>query len=260
MKTASPTTRSRTRSKTPSPAAATASRAQAPRRRSPEATAAAAERAPRRGYGGRSGAELMAERRDRLLAAGMDLYATRGYAHTPIELLCAQARVTTRHFYEQFESREALLSALYERIVSELRDAVLRALQTPGLTPEQRIEQAIRALVESYVGDPRRARIGVLEAVGVSAGMERRRREVIHDFARVLEAYAGELARQGLVPVRDYHLISVALVGGINELLAEWLTTEHPPGTAQLVEVISELLRALLLGGRALRGAPGAAA
>lgn len=238
MKPASPKSRSR-------PSRALASK--------PVRSASPARKTPsRRGYAGRSAAELLAERRARLLEAGMNLYAARGYAHTPIELLCAEARVTTRHFYEQFENREALLSALYERIISELRAAVLLALQIPGLEPEQRVEAAIRALVHSYVDDPRRARIGVLEAVGVSAGMERRRREVIHDFARVLETYANDLARQKLVPVRDYHLISVALVGGINELLAEWLTTDHPPGTAQLIEVISELLRTLILGGRAL--------
>ncbi len=190
----------------------------------------------------------------------MHLFASRGYAHTPIEALCAEAKVTTRHFYEQFESREALLSALYECIVGELRTAVLANLQEPGLDPEQRVEYAIRALIHSYLDDPRHARIGVLEAVGVSAGMERRRREVIHDFARVLEGYSNELARSGVIPVRDYHLISVALVGGINELLAEWLTTDHPPGTQQLIEVISEMLRALILGARVLHGQDGAAA
>ncbi len=208
---------------------------------------------PRRGYGGRSAAELQADRRARLLAAGMDLFASRGYAHTPIELLCAEAKVTTRHFYEQFESREALLSALYESIISELQSAVLGALQVPGLTPEQKISGAIRALVHSYLDDPRHARIGVLEAVGVSAVMERRRRQVIHDFAGVLERYCNELAQVGLIPRRDYHLISVALVGGINELLAEWLTTEQPPTTPQLVDVMTEMLRALILGGRMLQ-------
>jgi AcrR family transcriptional regulator len=232
------------------PSAAARARVPAPvRERAPHAVAAVA---PRRGYGGRSGTELLAERRLRLLDAGMELFATRGYAHTPIELLCAEARVTTRHFYEQFENREALLSALYERIIGDLRAVLLDALAPARKTPEQRVAHAIEALVQSYCGDARRARIGVLEVVGVSAGMERRRREVIHDFARLLEGYAQDLARQGLIPVRDYHLLSVALVGGINELLAEWLTSERRPGTAQLVEVISEMLRALILGGRAL--------
>jgi AcrR family transcriptional regulator len=218
------------------------------------ATPAVAVR-PRRGYGGRSAAEGMAERRMRLLDAGLTLFAERGYAHTPIELLCASARVTTRHFYEQFESREALLSALYETIVGELRAAVLHALQLPDLAPEQRVDAAIHALVQSYCGDPRRARIGVLEVVGVSASMEARRRAVIHDFARLLEEHADALARQHLIPRRDYHLLSIALVGGINELLAEWLTSAQRPGVQQLVEVIGELLRALILGGRALLAA-----
>ncbi len=183
------------------------------------------------------------------------MFSTRGYAHTPIELLCAEARVTTRHFYEQFESREALLSALYETIIGELRLAVLDALRQPDLTPQRRVDAAICALVQSYCGDPRRARIGVLEVVGVSARMEKRRRALIHEFAGLLEDYADMLAQQQLIPKRNYHLISVALVGGINELLAEWLTSAQRLDIQQLVDVIGEMLRALILGGRALLAA-----
>ena len=50
--------------------------------------------APRRGYGGRSAAERRAERRERLLAAGLELFGTRGYAATSIERLCAAASVS----------------------------------------------------------------------------------------------------------------------------------------------------------------------
>src|SRR3954468_8883804 len=44
---------------------------------------------PARVYGGRSAADRRAERRERLLAAGLELIGNDGYAATSIEKLCA---------------------------------------------------------------------------------------------------------------------------------------------------------------------------
>ncbi|MGH8630323.1 MAG: TetR/AcrR family transcriptional regulator, partial [Burkholderiales bacterium] len=177
----------------------------------------------RRVYGGVAAEQRVAERRERLLEAALELFARQGYQNTPIEQLCTEARVTTRHFYEAFNGREALLLALYERIIGETQAVVREALQRPSTDLRARVAEGIRAFMQAYVSDRRRAQVGVLEVVGVSPAVERRRREVIHEFARVLEGYADALAAQGLLPRRDYHPVSVALVGGINELLAEWL-------------------------------------
>lgn len=208
--------------------------------------------ARRRVYGGVAAEQRVAERRERLLETALELFARQGYQNTPIEQLCAEARVTTRHFYEAFAGREALLLALYERIVTETQAAVRAALQKPRLDIRARVAAGVRAFMLAYVSDRRRAQVGVLEVVGVSPAVEQRRRAVIHEFAGVLEGYADSLVAQGLLPQRDYHPVSVALVGGINELLAEWLMAGDPAGLSRLQEVILELMQALLLGGAVL--------
>jgi len=205
--------------------------------------------AKRRVYGGVDAGQRVQERRERLLDTALELFATQGYQNTPIEQLCTEAKVATRHFYEAFPGREALLLALYERIIREVQAAVREVLQRPGLSLDARIPLAMRAFVEAYVSDRRRAQIGVLEVVGVSPVVEQRRREVIREFAQVLEAYADSLVAQGLLPRRDHHPVSLALVGGINELLAEWLMSGHPGSLQQLQDVIGEVMQALLLGG-----------
>ena len=202
----------------------------------------------RRGYGGRSAEELRLERRERLIATGLDLFASRGYHRTQIELLCTQARVTTRHFYEEFSSREDLLVAVYDAVISQTRVAVLAALQDSTLTPQQRITQSIRAFVHAYTDDPRHARIACIEVVGVSEDMARRRRTVIHEFAQVVEAYADQLARSGVLPKRNYHLPGVAMIGAVNELMSEWLTVDHPPSIAELTDELLQLFDAVIGG------------
>lgn len=207
----------------------------------------------RRGYGGRSAEELRQERRERLVATGLDLFASRGYHRTQIELLCTQARVTTRHFYEEFSSREELLAAVYEMVISKTRSSVLAALQDAAATPQQRMTGAIRAFVHAYTDDPRHARIACIEVVGVSEDMARRRRKVIHEFAQVVEAYANDLARTGVLPKRNYHLPGVAMTGAVNELMSEWLTVDHPPSIAELTEELLQLFDAVIGGARLLK-------
>lgn len=203
---------------------------------------------PTRAYGGLAADQRAAERREKLLAAGLELFSSQGYAKTTIEALCIEAKVTARHFYQQFESREALLRALYDLIISDLRTGVLQAMSMPRLSLAQQIPLAVNAVVSHYLTDTRRARVGVLEVVGVSQPMEARRREAIHDMAGLIETYLQSLVQQGDLPARNYHLVSIALVGGINELLAEWLMLDEPPSIDELSGEIIHILNALIRG------------
>ncbi|WP_138519105.1 TetR/AcrR family transcriptional regulator [Limnobacter alexandrii] len=203
---------------------------------------------PTRAYGGVAAEQRAEERRERLLAAALELFARQGYSRTTIEALCSEAKVTARHFYQLFDSREAILRALYDNIIADLRAGVLKAMSAPELNLSEQIPLAVSAMVQHYLEDARHARVGVLEVVGVSPQMEARRREAIHDMAGLIEAYLGSLVERGDLPKRNYHLVSVALVGGINELLAEWLMLDNPPDIPELSEEIINILNALIRG------------
>src|ERR1700761_6805201 len=90
-------------------------------------------------YGGRSAPQRRAERRERLLDAALELYGTNGFRRTTIPMLCTASGVTARHFYEEFESREALLRALYDRVAETAFERTVAALRVAGGTPHERI-------------------------------------------------------------------------------------------------------------------------
>lgn len=201
-----------------------------------------------RRYRGRTPEELRAERRDRLLDAALSLFAERGYANTTIEQLCSTARVTTRHFYEQFDGREGLLRDLLESIVAGTLRSAWKELLNEERDMTQRVGDAIRSVMLYLLKDPRRGRIVCLETIGVSRDLERRRRVLIHDFASLIEQYGGYLAGSGLLPLRDYRLPAVALVGATMELIQEWLnggTDMDAEGVAQEAVLF---FRALIIG------------
>ena len=75
-----------------------------------------AVRTGERRYAGLLLHERRADRRARLAAAGLELYGTTGYDATTIPMLCSAAGVTSRHFYEEYGSRETLLRQVYDTI------------------------------------------------------------------------------------------------------------------------------------------------
>lgn len=207
----------------------------------------------RRGYRGLSAEELRRQRQQRLIEAGIALFGERGYAATPIEAVCSQAKVSTRHFYEQFEGRESILHAVYDALVAAL-EGIVRASLTGSREPlAQRVANTIEATVHHMLADPRRGRILCIEAVGVSAGMERKRRATTHALARVIQRYARMLAARGELPQRDYRLPAVAMVGMFNELVAEWLTEDTGLSAAEMAREAKILFRAMLFGAQHYR-------
>jgi AcrR family transcriptional regulator len=181
-------------------------------------------------YAKQTAEERRSERRARLLDAGLEAFGTRGYAATAIEHLCAEAAVSTRTFYEELGSREALLIALHDSINDRAVSAVIDALAT---TAEDdliaRAHAGARAYFRVMTADARFARIAVVETVGVSATVEQARRAALDRFAALIDGEAQRLATRGLLPRRDHSLTAHALVGAILELVNTWRANASSP-------------------------------
>jgi AcrR family transcriptional regulator len=204
----------------------------------------------RRGYGGRSAGELAAERRRRLLDTALELFGTRGYAATSTEKLCAAARVTTRHFYEQFRDREALLLAVFDEVMQGSKARVLTALAVPDLPAQGRLLAALDAFIDAQLEDPRRARLTTSEVLGVSARVEAGRNAVINEFAQMIEAYAGMLVASGELPRRNYRVLAFGVVGAMHELQLAWLNPENGLDREGLKTEMRFLVKAMMAGAK----------
>jgi AcrR family transcriptional regulator len=201
--------------------------------------------AARRAYGGRSGAARRAERRERLLTAGLELIGTEGYASTSIEKLCSHAGVSTRNFYEEFASREDLLMRLHDRIIEQAVAAVFDAFDDAADAPlAERLRQAIGAFVTTTATDPRWARLSFVEVIGVSDAVEAHRIAWRERWAGFIVAEAERAVERGEAAQRDFRLGAVALIGAVNELVHHYSIGGGHDGT--LDDVIAEIVRLAL--------------
>jgi AcrR family transcriptional regulator len=200
--------------------------------------------APRR-YRGITAAERQAQRRERLLEAGLELFGTRGYARTSIRSVSAAAGMNSRYFYESFSSREDLLYHVYDRIVHELVLATTEA-STKANTIEGQARAGLRAGWTLLTEDPRKARILAVEVVGVSERLDRRRRAIRHALADLTASNALSIAGDNN---REFYLDPVlttrSLIGGVVEVLVEWINGEVDASVDEVVEHFTRLFSAV---------------
>ena len=162
----------------------------------------------------------------------LELFGTEGYPTVGIERICSHASVTARHFYDEFGSRESLLRAVYDEIVHDALVKVAIAVQEAPLETLESVRIGISAFVHAMLDDPRCARIQCIEVVGVSPEFEAHRREVLHLWAKVVADQGRALGVGPKSDERARFAGSIALVGGTNELLIEYLTdkpADRPP-------------------------------
>jgi AcrR family transcriptional regulator len=190
-------------------------------------------------YGGRSERERRADRRARLLAAGLDLFGTEGWTATTIEKICTSAGVATRSFYEEFSSREALLLAVFEDVLSGVVSEVRPRVVVGGWV-EQQVRAGLSGYVEHLTADPRRARV-VHHEIRVAGSLEDRRQAAVVRFADLISQVAQ------LPDTPQTRTIGIALAGAVSEVLVDWVAQPEPrPETGPLVEVLVDLFLAAL--------------
>jgi AcrR family transcriptional regulator len=121
-----------------------------------------------RPWRGISASDRRAERRQRLLDAGLDRFGTRGVAATGIGDICEQAGLTKRYFYESFASIDELAEAVFQQITDRIAERVIPGIVAGGGSDPR---PALAAWVEAVVGDPRVVRILAVE--GRTGGLAR---------------------------------------------------------------------------------------
>lgn len=183
---------------------------------------------PVRPWRGVSAEQRVSERRERLLAAGLEVFARDGFHAAKVRDVCAEAELTQRYFYESFDDKEALLAAISEGIVADFVRAAGPSVALVASDFDAAADGAARAVIASLTDDPRRARLLFVELVGVSPGLEDRRRVVIGSLVNVIRgaavAASGSWARDSV----EVELIARAVIGAGQELLIAHVRDELP--------------------------------
>jgi AcrR family transcriptional regulator len=185
-----------------------------------------------------------AERRTLLLDAAFELLGSEGWAGTTVRAVCHQARLNPRYFYESFDDLDALIVAVYDRLVEELRAKVVEAVEAAADEPRAQIRASLETLLRFVDEDSRRGRVLYVEALG-NEKLNRRRIDTGLALVGLVEQSGIDRHGAPRTGERIGRLTAAIIVGGAAELVVAWLDGRLDVDRDLLIDDATELFLAL---------------
>jgi AcrR family transcriptional regulator len=191
-----------------------------------------------RPYRGVGPADRQAQRRARLLAAGL---AILGSGSDPDVLtvrgVCRQAGVTARYFYESFTDKDEFVGAVFDWVVADLAATTQAAVAAVPLA--EQTAAAMSNIVRAILDDPRVGRL-LFSAELADPVLVRKRAESSALFATLYGQHLGNALRLN----EDGRIKATAhfVVGGVGQTLSAWLSGAISLTPERLVDRLAALL------------------
>ena len=171
----------------------------------------------------------LALRRDRLIAAGVELLGAASGPAVTVRAVCRAADLTERYFYESFTDRDEFVRAVYD-------DVCTRAMSTlcSATTPREAVEQFVALMVD----DPVRGRALLLAPEAEPA--------LIRSGAEWMPSFI-ELLQRKLTRISDpvlQNMIATSLIGGLSALFCAYLDGRLAATRAQFIDFCVDMLLA----------------
>jgi AcrR family transcriptional regulator len=182
------------------------------------------------GHHGLTREQILDSQRERLLAAMAQEVASRGYRATTITAVVKSASVSTRDFYELFETKEGCFLAVFDAVLEHLTELIATAAAAEEEWPRQ-VVAGLRAALDFFAAEPDLARLCLVESVSGTPTIAIRFREAVLACVPALARGRSELADpDSLLPEAESSIIGGAvslatrsIIAGETEKLPELL-------------------------------------
>jgi AcrR family transcriptional regulator len=181
--------------------------------------------------------------RDALIAAGLELFAERGYAGVGTEEIVKRARVTRGALYHHFTDKADLFRAVHERVEQDLVAAV--AAKMEGVTdPWEVMLTGTRAFLDACEAGPVK-QIALSDAPAVLGWQEWREIDERYGLG-LMKAALGGAMQAGVLREVPLDALSHLMLGALTEAAFVVANADDPADTREQVEsALFELLEGL---------------
>lgn len=184
-----------------------------------------------RPYRGVDAAQRLAQRRQSLLEAGLELLGAGGDpAELTVRAICAQAGLGVRYFYETFSDKDEFTAAVYDWVIADIAATTQAAVAAAPLREGSRA--AMANIVRTIAADQRVGRL-VFSVALSNTVIVRKRADSTALFAKLLLQHA-----DSVVP-HDNELDEATAhfaVGGVGQTISAWLAGHLDLDADQLVD------------------------
>ena len=185
------------------------------------------------------------DKRRLILDAAVGVFARQGYDQTPVGDIAREAGVAYGLVYHYFESKEAVLEAVFREAWGRLLAAVALAEERGDSAPRQ-LELVVEIVLRAWRDDPDLVRLLVRDVARSPHVAELRE---IEDAFASLERIVRRGQEEGTFrPDVDAHLAAWIVYGALEEVLTGWVLGGLPDDAAGVAAAERETV-ALLVGG-----------
>jgi AcrR family transcriptional regulator len=170
------------------------------------------------GHHGLSREQVAESQRERLLAGLATAVAAKGYRATTITEIVKAASVSSRDFYENFESKEACFLAAFDAVIAHLRELIAAAVEPVPDWPG-RVTVALRTGLDFFAAEPDLARLCLIEPFTASPAIATHFRELVVATIPYLQPGRAERPEAAALPESTED----SLLGGLIALTARSL-------------------------------------
>ncbi len=182
--------------------------------------------------------------RERILEAAVKVFATKGYHDAKVDDIVAESNTSKGSFYFYFPSKQDIFLALTDAFADLLEARLTQAMakEKHGLQQMNAALKASLGLFSQYRG---LAKIALVQAVGLGAAFEERRRAMNDRFAKIIQSRLERAIQDGSIPPLQTEIAARAWVGALNEIVVHWIYVGTPPLEESLPELQKFLARSI---------------
>jgi AcrR family transcriptional regulator len=166
-----------------------------------------------------------AERRQHILNAARNVFAKRGYHHTTIDDIVAEAGVARGTFYLYFEDKRAVFSDLIDRFNAKVTMAIQRIDMGPDAPSiAEQTRGNIRGIIGVALSERAMTKILFTDALGIDSAFDRKLLTFYDTVVQLLTESLREGQTLGIVADGEPRVLSYMTIGALKELLYQAVT------------------------------------
>jgi AcrR family transcriptional regulator len=178
-------------------------------------------------------------KRERVLEEATKLFYERGFQGSSIDAIAERLNVTKPFIYTYFDSKHALLVAIYERAVSDL-NAGVNKIFSADRAPEEQLELLVKFYVRQNIESRELTAIFLNEERNLSPEILAEIREEHREFDRKLTNLIRKGIRSGVFQVEDAGLASLS-ISGLVRWVHRWYNHNGRLNTDEICQSLATL-------------------
>lgn len=180
------------------------------------------------------------QKREQILKTAAKVFADQGFDRASMTVLAKECGISKANIYHYYDSKDAILYDILETYLHELRDRICN-VDLSGLTPEQKLQKAVREILYAYQGADDEHRVQISGMNALTEEQQQQLRGYQRDLVNFVRDILKELAPDSFSGAKDKLRAATMSVFGMLNWYYMWNTGAGTKAREDYADLVSTL-------------------